>query len=201
VVYPSFVEAWYGNAKIAAEVLKSSFQLDAAWKARDRRERIWPDSAFLYAFYLLQLPNPHLRHLEIEQLLREIQELPGIPRSWMFEVPVRFLTKPDMNRLEKDLGPGPQILAQALSLGFSYASIRDAISFLGVSITIDQLRRVVAQFRQELEAIGPPENVRAPVLEVLDRLMQAEKQDDLVMIWRSLENAIRSLIQWLHIAT
>jgi len=169
--------------------------------ARDRRERIWSDSAFLYAFYLLQLPNPHLRHGEIVNLLREIQELPGIPRSWMFEVPVRFLTKPDMNRLEEDLGSRPRLLAQVMMLGFSYASIRDAISFLSVSVTIDQVRRVVAQFRQELEAIAPPENVRAPILEVLDRLKQTEKQDELVMMWRSLENAVLGLIQWLHNTT
>src|SRR5262249_42090842 len=103
LIHPSFVEAWYGNAKIAREVLTSSFQLDASLKARDRRERIWPDSAFVYAFYLLQLRNPHLRHDEIVNLLRQIQELPGIPRSWMYEVPVRFLTKPDMGRLQEDL--------------------------------------------------------------------------------------------------
>jgi hypothetical protein len=201
LVHPSFVEAWYGNAKIATEVLKSSFQLDASLKARDRRERIWPDSAFLYAFYLLQLPNPHLRHGEIVNLLRQIQELPGIPRSWMFEVPVRFLTKPDMNRLEKDLGSVPRLLAQVVSLGFSYASIRDAISFLGVSVTIDQVRRVLGQFSQELEAIALPENVRDPILDILDRLKQTEKQDELVMMWKSLESAILGLIQWLHEAT
>lgn len=201
LVHPSFVEAWYNNAKIATEVLKSSFQLDASLKARDRRERIWPDSAFLYAFYVLQLPNPHLRHSEIVNLLRQIQELPGLPRSWIFEVPVRFLTKPDMNRLKKDLGSGPPLLAQVVSLGFSYASIRDAISFLGVSVTIDQLRLVLAQFRQQLEAIVPPASVRDPILEVLDRMKRTEKRDELVRIWTSLETTILGLIQWLHQAT
>ena len=201
LVHPSLAEAWYGNAKLATEMLKSSLQLDASLKARDRRERIWPDSAFLYAFYLLQLPNPHLRHGEIVDLLRQIQELPGIPRSWIFEVPVRFLTNPDMNRLEKDLGSGSTLLAQVISLGFSYASIRDAISFLGVTVTIEQVRRVVAQFRQELEEIGPPENVRAPILEALDQLKQNEERDDLVMMWKSLESAVPGLVQWLHTAT
>jgi len=38
VIHPRFVEAWYGNAKMATEVLKSGFHLDASLKARDRRE-------------------------------------------------------------------------------------------------------------------------------------------------------------------
>lgn len=201
LIHPSFVESWYGNAKIASEVLKSTFQLDDSLRARDRRERIWPDSAFLYSFYLLQLPNPHLRHGEIAKLLRKIQELPGIPRSWTHEVPVRFLAQPDMDRLEKDLGSVPRLVAQVVSLGFTYASIRDAISFLGVSVTIEQIRRVVAQFRQELQAIAPPRHVGEPVLSALDGLVQVDKQEELVTAWRSLETAVLGLMQWLHETT
>jgi hypothetical protein len=198
LIHPSFVEGWYGNARIATEVMKSSFQLDAALKARDQRERIWPDSAFLYAFYLLQLPNPHLKQPEIADLLRRIQALPGIPRSWMFEIPARFLANPDMNMVEKRLSSGQPLVTQVVQLGFSYASIRDAISYFGVSVTIDLLRRLAAQFLQELEVITPPEKVEAPILEALDRIKEAERQDELIEIWRSLQGAVLGLIQWLH---
>lgn len=201
LVHPSFFEAWYGNAKIATEILVRSFQADAILKARDRRERIWPASAFLCAFYLLQLPNPHLGHSEIVNLLRQIQELPGLPRSWMFEVPVQFLIEPDMNRLQKDLGSVPRLLAQVISLGFSYASIRNAISFLGISVTLDRLRRVLDQFRRELEELVPPDSVRGPIVEVLDRMGQTEQQDELVAMWTDLHTSVLGLVQWLHEAT
>lgn len=103
-----------------------------------------------------------------------------------------------MNRLEKDLGTGPRLLAQVIPLGFSYASIRDAVSFLGASVTIDQMRRVLAQFRQQLEAIVPPEGVKDPILKVLDRMNGSERQDELIVNWQSLEAAVLGLIQWLH---
>ncbi|HKR14794.1 MAG TPA: TIR domain-containing protein [Pyrinomonadaceae bacterium] len=200
LVHPSYFEQWYGNARLATEILKSNFQLDASLKARNRREHIRSDSAFLYAFYLLQLPNPHLRHGEIVNLLRNIQELPGIPRSWRFEIPVLFLVEPDVNKLEKELDSKSRLLAQVISLGFSYASIRDAISFFGVSVTSELLRRVVAQFRQELETIAPPDKVRTPIMEMLDRLEQTENQDELITMWTSLDSAVRGLVQWLHAA-
>jgi len=198
LVHPSLAEAWYGNAKIATETLKSSFQLDASLKARDRRERIWPDSAFLYAFFLLQLPNRHLRHSEIVRILRQIQELPGLPRSWTFEVPMRFLTEPDMNKLQVHLGVVPGHVSQALSLGFSYASIRDAIVFFGATVTINQLQRVLAQFKEELEAMVPTKEVMDPVLEEIERMSRANQREELITMWKSLEATVLGLMRWLH---
>ena len=85
----------------------------------------------------------------------------------------------------------PYLPRDTLALGFGGSRS------LG-EITIDQVRRVVAQFSQELEAIAPPKKVRDHILDVLDRLKQTEKQDELVMMWRSMASAILGLIQWLH---
>jgi hypothetical protein len=70
-----------------------------------------------------------------------------------------------------------------------------------VSVTVGQVRRFVAQFREDLKPIGPPRNVAGPVLDALDRLMQAETRDEHATHWRSLEEGVLGFVQWLHSVT
>jgi hypothetical protein len=198
VVHQQYFEDWYGNAKIAAESLKSTFQYQAFLDARDRRDTLRPDSAFLYGFYLLQLPKPGLRQPQIAKLLTNIQELPGLPRSWTLEIPAQFLHKPDMKELENQLGRAPARVLHLVALGFSYASIFDGISSVNISIPFDRLACVVIQFRREMAEIDPPEEISGPIFHVLDRMVRPEHREMLPKEWESLQHDMVGFIKWLQ---
>jgi len=197
LVHPQYFEAWYGNARLAAEVLKSNARLHDALASRDRRVRIDEASAFLYGFYLLQLPNPGLTQGHVSALLKQIQELSGLPRSWTHELPARFLADANMSTLEAGLGNPPGRIRALLNLGFSLASIRDAITHLGRNVSFVMLARVLSQFRQELLALDPPADIRAGIVARIDRMAAPAHQATLEAAWEALLQEVTGLIKWL----
>jgi hypothetical protein len=49
-----------------------------------------------------------------------------------------------------------------------------------------------------LEAIAPPEKVKAPIMEALDRIKETERQDEMFEAWKLLQNSVLGLIRWLR---
>jgi hypothetical protein len=197
LVHPHHFDAWYGDAKLAAEELNHNFRLNAWLEARDRRERFRASSAFLYGLYLLELADRGMRQPHIAKLLDAIHNLPGVPQSWRFEIPARFIARADLADAEKRLGRAPPEIMRLVLFGMSYYSIREGIERLGGEFSFEMLERVLDQFRKELKEIASPVEVSQPIVEVVERMGRRESASQLPRDWEALGEAMLPFIKWL----